>query len=93
MEYLRNSTDENFACGQGQVDGQGELEDSAWLHRCKMLGISYSFHFLHFLGLSPKLFKALILKPISVPEKKILPCAVLIAGISYATAAVTLYFE
>ena len=69
MEYLRNSTDEDCAQGQGdgqghgdelgQGDGQGQPEDSTWLHRCKILGISHSFCFLHFLGFLPEAWKAI----------------------------------
>ena len=81
MEYMRSPTEDNCASGHG-----GEvLEDSVWLYKCKILGI---FHLL--LNIP---FSILYLQSISIPEMKILPTAVLFVAISYATAALTLYFQ
>ena len=80
MEYMRSPTEDN--CASGHVGGGDE--DSIWLYRCKILGIFHLF---------PSHFSILYLQSISIPEMKILPTAVLFVAISYATVALTLYFQ
>ena len=77
MEYMRSPTEENCVCGQG---GGGD-EDNIWLYACKMLGICNFRLQMH----------VFFLRSIIFLEKKILPCAVLLVGVSYAIAAITLY--